>query len=126
MVASQDIDFFRVLDFVGVKETNGLDALSSSIDVIAQKEIIWIGRETAILEETEHVVVLAMDIAADFERGLDFDEHGLAEEDVFDSPDDSQNDWLLQLDQLSRLVVPDFEQGFDGCVDVDVDFLTHF
>jgi hypothetical protein len=50
----------------------------------------------------------------------------LAEEDVFDSPDDSQNDWLLQLDQLSRLVVPDFEQGFDGCVDVDVDFLTHF
>jgi hypothetical protein len=33
-----------------------------------------------------------MDIAADFERGLDFDEHGLAEEDVFDSPDDSQND----------------------------------
>jgi hypothetical protein len=40
VVASQDVDFFRVLDFVGVKETNGLDALSSSIDIIAQKEII--------------------------------------------------------------------------------------
>ena len=126
MVSSQDVDFFWVLDFVGVKEADSLDSLSSSIDIIAQKEIIWIGRETAILEETEHVVVLAMDIAADFEGRLGFDEHGLAEEDVFDSPDDAQNDWLLQLDQLSRLVVPDFEQGFDGCVDVDVDFLTHF
>jgi hypothetical protein len=33
-----------------------------------------------------------MDITAYFEGRLDFDEHGLAEEDVFDSPDDSQND----------------------------------
>jgi hypothetical protein len=40
VVASQDVDFFGVLDFVGVKETDGLNALSSSIDVIAQKEII--------------------------------------------------------------------------------------
>ena len=40
MVSSQDVDFFWVLDFVGVKEADSLDSLSSSIDVIAQKEII--------------------------------------------------------------------------------------
>lgn len=66
-----------------------------------------------------------MDVAADFDRGLDFDEHGLGEEDVFDGTDDAQDDRLLKLDELSGLVVPDFEQGFDGCVNIDIDFLIH-
>lgn len=67
-----------------------------------------------------------MNIAANFEGGLDFNEHRLAEEDVFNGPDNAQNDGLLKFDQLPGFVVPDFQQSLDSRIDVDLYFLTHF
>lgn len=98
MISSQNEYFFWILDFVSIEQTNGLNSLSSSIYIISQKEVVGFGRETSILEESEHVVVLAMNITADFEGSLHFDEHGLAQENIFNSPDDTQNDGLLKFD----------------------------
>lgn len=66
MISSEDVHFFWVLDFVSVEQTDGLNALSSSINIIAQKQVIGLRRETTIFEESQHIVELAMNIAAYF------------------------------------------------------------
>lgn len=126
MVTSQDIYFFRVLNLVGIEEANSLNSLSSPINVISQEQIIGLGREASILKKSKHIIVLAMNIATDLKRGLDLDEHWLTEEDVFNSPDDTQNDGLLKFDKLARFVVPHFQQSLDCRIDVNLYFLTHF
>ena len=67
-----------------------------------------------------------MNVTAYFERRLDFDKHGLADEYIFDSPYDTEDDGLIKLDQLAGLVVPDFKESFYGCVNIDFNFLIHF
>jgi len=125
VISSQNEDFLWIFDLVGKEQTNGLDALSSSINIVTQEQVVWLGRKPSILEESEHVVVLTMNISTDFEGRLHFDQHGLAEEYILHSPDDAQNDWLLKFDELPRFVVSHFEKGLDGGVDVDFDFLIH-
>jgi hypothetical protein len=38
--------------------------LFASIDVVAQEKVVCLGREAAILEQAQEIVVLAVDIAA--------------------------------------------------------------
>jgi hypothetical protein len=39
--------------------------LLATVDIVTQKEVVCLGWKPAILEETEQVVVLAMDVTAD-------------------------------------------------------------
>jgi hypothetical protein len=43
--------------------------LLASINVIAEEEVVCFWWETSILEQTEEIVVLPMDIAADLKAG---------------------------------------------------------
>ena len=80
MVSSEDIDLFRVFDFKGKEETDGLYSLSSAIDIVSEEEIVGLWWEPSVFEQSEHVVVLSMDVSADLDGGGDFDEHGLFHE----------------------------------------------
>lgn len=62
MVPSEDEKVFGVLDLVGEQETDGLEGLLAAIDVIAEEEVVCFWRETAVLEQSEKVVVLAVDV----------------------------------------------------------------
>lgn len=42
-----------------------------------QEEIVGIGWETTVLEEAEEVIVLAVDVAADLDWGLQLQQHRL-------------------------------------------------
>ena len=86
MVATQQEDAVGVLDLEGEEEADGLDALAP-----AQEQIGGLGREASVLEEAQHVVVLAVDVAADLDGGVDLDEHGLGEEDGLHMFDESEN-----------------------------------
>lgn len=65
MVAPQDEEVLGVLDLVREEEADGLEGLLASIDVVAQEEVVGFGRESAILKESEQVVVLPMNVATD-------------------------------------------------------------
>lgn len=63
MVAAKDEKVFGVLDLVREEKTNGLERLFASIDIVAEKEVVCFWGKSAILEQTEEVVVLPVDVA---------------------------------------------------------------
>ena len=73
MITSEDVDLSRVLYLEGEKETDSLNSLSSSINIVPQKQIVGLRRKAAVLKESEHVIVLSMNISAYFDRGINFD-----------------------------------------------------
>lgn len=79
MVASQKEEVLRVLNFVAEKKNNGLDGLLSPVYVISQKKIVFLRRETTIVKYLEQVLKLTVDITHYFDRGLQFQEHGLSQ-----------------------------------------------
>lgn len=68
MVAPENEKVLGVLDLVGQKKADGLERLLASVDIVAEEEIVRFGREATVLEETEEVVVLTVDIAANLVR----------------------------------------------------------
>ena len=63
VVAPEDEKVLRVLDLVGKEEADRLHALLASVDVVAQEQVVRLGREAAILEQAQQVVVLAVNVA---------------------------------------------------------------
>ena len=64
VVAAQDEEILRVLDLVRKQQADGLQRLFASVDVIAQEQVVGLWGEPAVFEETQQIVVLAVDIAA--------------------------------------------------------------
>ena len=62
MIASKKEEVLRILDLIAEKETNRLDGLLSSVDVVAKEEVVGLGREAPVLEDPQQVVVLSMDV----------------------------------------------------------------
>lgn len=63
VVTSQDEKVLRVLDFVGEQKADCLERLLASVYVVTQEEVIGLGRKTTVLEESEQVIILTMNIA---------------------------------------------------------------
>ena len=80
VVATKDEEVLRVLDLVGEQEADGLKRLLASVDVVTQEEVVGLGREPAVLEQPEQVVVLPVDVTADLDRRLELEKDRLAEE----------------------------------------------
>jgi hypothetical protein len=62
MVSSQDEEVFGVFDLVRKKQTDRLERLFTSVYVVAEEEIVCFWREATILEESEEVIVLTVDV----------------------------------------------------------------
>lgn len=72
MVASQNVNAVGVAQFEGKQESDGLDALLASVDIVPQEQIARVWRQTPQLENSQQVVKLAMNIAANGDGGADF------------------------------------------------------
>jgi hypothetical protein len=68
VVAAQDEKVLRVFDLVSQKQANYFQTLLSAIDVIAQEQVVALRREPTILEQTEKVIVLTVNIAYENEK----------------------------------------------------------
>lgn len=64
VVSTQNEEVLGVLDLVGKEKANGLKRLLATVDVVTKEKVVGLGRETAVFEETEEVIVLAVDITA--------------------------------------------------------------
>ena len=63
MVATEKEEVLGILDLVGEEETDGLQALLASVDVVAEKEVVGLGREEPVLKQTKEVSVLPVNVA---------------------------------------------------------------
>jgi hypothetical protein len=115
VVPTQQEEVQGVLDLVGQQQADGFQTLLASVDVVPQEDIVGIGREASIFEESQQVIVLAMDIPADFDGGLQLQQAGLVDEDL-SALDDQPFDFILcQVHWLSWLAASDFKKlGDDG------------
>jgi hypothetical protein len=68
VVATQNEEVLGVLDLVGEEQADGLEGLLATVDVVAQEQVVGLGGEATILEQTQKIVVLAVDIAANLSR----------------------------------------------------------
>lgn len=82
VITSEDEEVFGVLDLVGKEQANSLKRLLTSVDVVTEEEVVGLGREATVLEESEEIVVLSVDITADLNWSLEFEEDGLRDEDL--------------------------------------------
>jgi len=67
VVATQEEEVLGVFDLVGEGTYGTLNALLSSVDVVAEEEVVGLGRKATILEEAEHVGKLAVHVTNNFE-----------------------------------------------------------
>lgn len=82
VITSEDEEVFGVLDLVGKEQANSLKRLLTSVDVVTEEEVVGLGREATVLEESEEIVILSVDITADLNWSLEFEEDGLRDEDL--------------------------------------------
>jgi hypothetical protein len=62
VVAAKQEEIFRIFDFVGEQEADGLQRLLTTIHIIAEEQVVRLGREATVLEQSQQVVILAVDI----------------------------------------------------------------
>jgi hypothetical protein len=62
VVSSEQEEIFGILDLVSEEKAHSLEGLLASVNVITQEEVVGIGREATVLEESQQVVVLTMHI----------------------------------------------------------------
>ena len=62
MVSAQDEEVLRVLDLVCQQQTDRLQRLLSSINVVTEEEVVGFGREPAVFEKSQKIVILPMNV----------------------------------------------------------------
>ena len=67
MVAAENEEVLRVLHLVCQQQGDGLETLLTSVNIVTQKQIVRRGRKTTVLEKPQQVIVLPMNISADFD-----------------------------------------------------------
>lgn len=63
VVAAQQEEVLRIFDFVRQQQADRLQRLFAAVDVVAQEQIVGLWRKAAVLEQTQQVVVLTVDVA---------------------------------------------------------------
>ena len=82
VVAAEHKKVLGILDLVGQQQADSFETLLSAINVVAEEDVVGLGRETTVLEETQQVVVLPVHIPANLDGSLELEEHGLTDQEI--------------------------------------------
>lgn len=82
VIAAQQEEVFRVLDLVRQQQTYRLQGLLPPVNVIAQKQVVGLGRKTAVLEQPQKIGVLAVYVAADLKWCFQLQQDRLLQENL--------------------------------------------
>lgn len=69
MVTSQNKEVLGVLDLVRKQKADSLKRLLATVDIVTEEEVICFWREAAVFKQTQEIVILAMNVAADLNHG---------------------------------------------------------
>lgn len=64
VITAEDEEVLWVFDLVRKQEADRLQRLLSSVDVVTQEEVVGFRWESTVFEESQEIVILAVDIAA--------------------------------------------------------------
>ena len=70
MIASEQEEVLRVLDFVAKKEADCFNGLLSTVNVVTQEQVVSLRREATVLKDPQQVVVLSMHITYKVEQNV--------------------------------------------------------
>ena len=72
MVSTEYEKVLGVLDLVGKEQADCLQGLLAAVDIVAEEEVVGLGREAAVLEQAQEVVVLSVYVTADLDMASVF------------------------------------------------------
>lgn len=64
MVTTENEEVFGVLDLVREEKADGFEGLLATVDVITEEKVVGFRREATVFEETQKIIILAVDITA--------------------------------------------------------------
>ena len=129
MVAAQQEEVFGVLDLVGEQQADGFDGVLAAVHVVAQEEVVGVGREAAQVEQSQQVVELPVDVADlpnkayHFDGRLELQHDGLGHEDLDALGQQVLDLGLGQVDALLHLESAHGQQLLDHLVHLAVPLL---
>lgn len=82
VIAAQQEKVLRILYLVRQQQAYRLEGLLPPIDIVAQKQVVRLGREAAVLEQPQQIGVLAMYVATDLKRCLQLQQNRLLQENL--------------------------------------------
>mmetsp|Transcript_15428 Transcript_15428/g.48182 ORF Transcript_15428/g.48182 Transcript_15428/m.48182 type:complete len:233 (+) Transcript_15428:607-1305(+) len=77
VVATQQKEVLRVLNLVRKQQANRLQALLSTVNVVAKEEVVGTRRESSVFEQPKQVVVLPVNVTANLDRCLELQQNRL-------------------------------------------------
>ena len=83
MVSTQKKEVFRELHLEGEQKTNSCNTEVTSINVVAQEEVVCLWREASAIEMVEQILELAVNVSQYIDRWYQFEKYWLLFEDVF-------------------------------------------
>lgn len=67
VVSTKDEEVFWILDLVGKKQAYRFERLFASVDIVSQKEVICLRGKPTVFEQSQEIVILSMNVAADLQ-----------------------------------------------------------
>mmetsp|Transcript_23177 Transcript_23177/g.37615 ORF Transcript_23177/g.37615 Transcript_23177/m.37615 type:complete len:263 (+) Transcript_23177:584-1372(+) len=117
VITAQHEEILGVFNLVSEEEADGLQTLLATIDVVAQENVVGLRGEATVFEETEEVIVLSVDVAADLDGGLELEEHGLGDEEVAGAEAEHFDFGFREVYLLPRSGAADAEEFVDNHID---------
>ena len=102
VVAAQNKEVLRVLDFVREQKADRLQTLLAAVDIVAEKQVVRLRGEATVLKKAQQVVVLPVDVAADLDGRLELEQNGLLDEDFARLRAEPSDLALLEMDIFAR------------------------
>lgn len=62
MVASQQEEVLWIFDLVRQQQADSLQRLLATVDVVAQEQVVGLRRKATVLEQSQQVVILSVDV----------------------------------------------------------------
>eukprot|EP00804_Cyclotella_cryptica_P010309 CCRYP_012225-RA/>CCRYP_012225-RA protein AED:0.31 eAED:0.58 QI:0/0/0/1/0/0/2/0/519 len=116
VIPPQHEEILGVLNLIRQQETDGLEALLAAVDVVPQEDVVRLGGEASVFEQSEKIVVLAVHVAADLDGGLELQQHGLGDEQVARPKAEHFDLGFGEVDLLAGAGAADTEQLVDDDV----------
>jgi len=125
VVAAQQEEVFRVLDLVREQQAHALQPVLPAVHVVAEKEVVCLRREAAVLKEAQQVVVLPVDVAHDLYRRLQLEQRVLILDDLAALVDQHRHLVRGQVHVCPRLLFSGLQQLLDDGVQLCVIGIAH-
>lgn len=84
MVSTEKEEVVWVFQLVDKQNHDGLQVLSSTINIVSQKEVVGSWRESTTVEETEKITVLTVSVSTNSNGRINLNKRVLLHEDILD------------------------------------------